>query len=89
MNHEDYIEALAIIKKSLNTGKLLVGFKRWELLDTDARSKALFDSTCMGCMKIKLLVGTIELMFGTEGACKDCMDQNNPRLMHYRIEANI
>ena len=41
--NQDYLEAKAIILKSLKTGKLLVEFKRWEQLDYSTREKALED----------------------------------------------
>ena len=86
MNEQDYLTAKAIIIRSLKSGTLLTEYKAWDNLDFDARRTALFDSRCGGCNKIKLLPGTIELTFGTEGACKDCMDQANSRLMAYKEE---
>lgn len=41
--NQDYLEAKAIILRSLKTGKLLVEFKLWEKLDYSAREKALAD----------------------------------------------
>ena len=70
--NQDYLEAKAIILKSLKTGKLLVEFKRWEQLDTDAKNKALLDSRCTICGKIKLLTDTYCGLFGTDPCCKDC-----------------
>ena|SRR3990167_6216674 len=86
MNEQDYLEAMAIIQKSFNSGKLWSEYKRWDMLDFDSKTKAIFDSRCGGCNKVRKLVGTISLVFGTEGACKDCCDESNQRYMAFREE---
>lgn len=62
--NQDYLEAKAIILKSLKSGKLLVEFKLWEKLDYSAREQALADfkqyRKCeCGCRKFFKLSKTV------------------------------
>ena len=77
MNQNHYNVAKDILRRSLISGKLLSEYKEWDQLDYDAKSKAITDSKCNGCWKIKSLVGTISHIFGTALACKDCSDEFN------------
>jgi hypothetical protein len=86
--YDHYIEALAIIENSLKRGRPLFQFKRWDKLDYSAKMKALEDSKCAGCHRVKLLIGTIQNIYSTEKACMDCADENNTRLMQMREEFN-
>ena len=86
MDH--YLKAMQAIKNMLRTGRTIFP-AYWDSLDFDARQRALFNSRCGGCGKIKRLTGTISLMFGTEEACSSCADENNLRLMAFREEFNV
>ena len=85
---DHYILAKGIIAKSFRSGKLWSEYKLWDSLDYEARMQAIEDSKCGGCGKVRKLTGTIAHLFGTEGACNCCKDENNPRLMEWRREFN-
>ena len=68
----------------LKTGRTFFP-KFWETLDYDEKMRALEDSKCAGCGKVKKLVGS----YYSQAACFDCSDENNQRSQDFRSNWDV